>query len=150
MSVEIRLREEKEQIIADVTLPKHGGSGGQTALDIRVNTEYVRMRLESLGYELGEGSGPNLRNMRGETSGTYTFYKKASPKAAPRVEKKTPPPAKKASEKKPEPPKVEAKKEDTPVVSKEKASPKVKDNKKEPTPLPTQKTTKTMKRRSDR
>jgi hypothetical protein len=149
MSVEIRLREEKDKLIADVTLPKYGGSGGKTALDIRVNTEYVKMRLEALGYEVSNGTGPSLRNMRGDTSGTYTFNKKKAPAATPRVEKKSPPPAQKAPEKKPEPPKVEAKKEDKPVVVKEKAKPKVKEIKKEPAPLPAQKTTKTMKRRSD-
>jgi hypothetical protein len=150
MSVEIRLREEKDKLIADVILPKYGGSGGKTALDIRVNTEYVKMRLEALGYEVSNGTGPSLRNMRGDTNGTYIFNKKKAPTPAPRVEKKSSAPAQKAPEEKPEPPKVETKKESKPVVVKEEAKPKAKEIKKEPTPLPAQKATKTMKRRSDR
>ena len=149
MSVEIRLREEEDKLIADVILPKYGGSGGKPALDIRVNTEYVAKRLRSLGYEVSNGTGPNLRNMKGDKNGTYVFDKKKSPTAAPRVEKKASAPTQKTPEKKPEPPKVEIKKEDKPVVVKEKAKPKAKETKKEPTPLPAQKTTKTMKRRSD-
>ena len=149
MSVEIRLREEKDKLIADVILPKYGGSGGKPALDIRVNTEYVASRLKSLGYEVSNGTGPNLRNMKGDKNGTYVFDKKKSPAPSPRVEKKASTTTQKATEKKPEPPKVEAKKEDKPVVVKEKAKPKAKEDKKEPTPLPAQKTTKTMKRRSD-
>ena len=112
MSVEIRLREEEDKLIADVILPKYGGSGGKPALDIRVNTEYVAKRLRSLGYEVSNGTGPNLRNMKGDKNGTYVFDKKKSPTAAPRVEKKASAPTQKTPEKKPEPPKVEIKKEE--------------------------------------
>ena len=129
MNVELNLKEEENRLFVEVTLPQYGGTRGKRALDVRVDVDYVRNRLESLGYELGSGTGPSLRNTRGETSGTYVFEKKKAPPTAPRVEKKTTPvPQEKTLEK--EEPQFEQ-----PVVEKEESQekPKLEPTKKEPT-----------------
>tara|TARA_R110000796_G_scaffold78701_2_gene175400 strand:+ start:7791 stop:8246 length:456 start_codon:yes stop_codon:yes gene_type:complete len=150
MTVEIKVRDEGDKIIADVTLPRYGGSTGQTPVDCRVTVQYVQKNLESLGYSLEEGEGPMLRNRYGDESGTYVFKKVAPPKAAPRspdepiahvkivkkefkeVIKKTEEIKEKVVEKEIQ----EVKKEEEKVV-------------KQPTPLPSKNTPRTMKRRTE-
>ena len=150
MTVEIKVRDEGDKVIADVTLPRYGGSTGQPPEDCRVTVQYVQKNLESLGYSLEEGEGPMLRNRYGDESGTYVFKKVAPPKAAPRspdepiahvkiVKKEF-----KEVIKKPE----EIKEK---VVEKEIQEVKKEEEKvvKQPTPLPSKNTPRTMKRRTE-
>ena len=97
------------------------------------------------------GTGPSLRNARGETKGTYVFELVTAPSTSPRVEKKPAPrPKEKASEKK-EKLEVPIKTEDvSKVVEKHKPLVGTKKTEKEPTPLPPQKSSRTMKRRTDK
>ena len=75
MSISIKIVEDGENIIANVELPKYGGARGKAPIDCRVNVDYVRSHLASLGYETTNGTGPSLRNRNGVLTGTYTFQK---------------------------------------------------------------------------
>lgn len=156
MTVEIKVRDEGDKVIADVTLPRYGGSTGQPPVDCRVTVQYVQKNLESLGYSLEEGEGPMLRNRYGDESGTYVFKKVAPPKAAPRSPDE--PIAhvkivKKEFKEVIESPEVIEKPEEIKeqVVEKEIQEVKKEEEKvvKQPTPLPSKNTPRTMKRRTE-
>ena len=151
MNVDLNLKQEENLLIVEVTLPKYGGTNGKAALDVRTDTEYIRERVESLGYVIKSGTGPNLRNTRGETKGTYVFELWTAPSTSPRVEKKPEPrPKEKASEKK-EQLEVPIKTEDiNKLVEEQKPLIGTKKTEKQPTPLPPKKSSRTMKRRTDK
>tara|TARA_R110002020_G_scaffold472564_1_gene700823 strand:- start:1694 stop:2104 length:411 start_codon:yes stop_codon:yes gene_type:complete len=85
MTVRIEVEEQEDKIVANVHLPRYGGSLGVRPIDCRVGVDYVKKRLTEEGYNVGEGSGPFLRNKNGDLNGTYVFLKPTPPKVAPRT-----------------------------------------------------------------